>query len=159
MKMKTVNFKHIEGAINKIDSMDDDALDQLNDVQAAAQPTLISYVMSAVDEYKNEKLESLLVFYFTVLHEAFVLAGNTPREVTETDIDEFEEPYFEVLDAYFNTEDEALLEEFTDQPELVKFMAMEIGNDEGDDMLDDETATQVFIVSMALTSLLSRASV
>ncbi len=157
--MKTVNFKHIEDAIGKIDSMSDDDLDLLNDAQAAAQPTLISYIMSAVEEYNNEKLESLLVYYFTVLHEAFVLAGNSPKEVSETDIDEFEEPYFQVLDAYFNSEDEALLEEFTDQPELVKFMAMEIGNEEeGDDTLDDETATQIFIVSMALTSLLSRAS-
>ena len=160
IRMNTVNFAHIEQAIDKIDAMDDAALDRLNETQAIAQPTLISYVMSAVDEYDNEKLESLLVFYFTVLHESFVLAGNNPKTVTEEDIDAFEEEYFEVLDAYFNSEDETLLEEFTDQPELVKFMAMEIGaEEENDEMMDDETATQVFIVTMALTSLLSRASI
>jgi hypothetical protein len=51
-----------------------------------------------------------------------------------------------------------MLEEFSDQPDLVKFLAMEVGmEDEEGITLDDETATQLFIVMLAMISLLSRA--
>jgi hypothetical protein len=51
------------------------------------------------------------------------------------------------------------LEEFSGQSDLVKFMSSEIGMEDADGFtLDDETATQLFIVSLAMISLLSRAS-
>ena len=113
--------------------------------------------MSASEEYKNEDLESLLVYYFTVILEAFTQAGLTPAAVTESQIDDFEEPYFAVLDTYFENEDDELLEDFSDQADLVRFMALEVSmeNEDGS-TLDDETATQLFIVTLAMISLLSR---
>ena len=74
------------------------------------------------------------------------------------DIDEFEEPYFDMLDAYFENDDEDLLDEFCDQPELTRFMAMEISTEDTDgSSLDDETATQLFIVTVAMIALMNRA--
>lgn len=156
--MSNVTIGHIEAAIKKIDGLDEAALDRLSEAQTTAQPILLGYVMSAPDEYKNENLESLLIYYFTVVLESFNLAGYHPKTVTEESIDEFEEPYFQLLDEYFEKEDETMLEEFSDQPDLVKFLAMEVGmEDEEGITLDDETATQLFIVMLAMISLLSRA--
>jgi hypothetical protein len=156
--MSQVTLGHIEAAIKKVDGMDDSAIDQLTDAHTTAQPVLLGYVMSAAEEYKNEDLESLLVFYFTVILESFTQAGLNPSSVTEAQIDEFEEPFFALLDNYFETEDEELLEDFSDQPDLVRFMALEISmEDEDGTSLDDETATQLFIVTLAMISLLSRA--
>lgn len=156
--MSQVTIGHIEAAIQKVDSMDDNALDRLSETQATAQPVLLGYIMSAAQEYKNEGLESLLIYYFTVVIESFTQAGLHPKTVTDELIDTFEEPYFQLLDEYFEKEDENLLEEFSDQPDLVKFMAMEIGMEDADGVtLDDETATQLFIVILAMISLLSRA--
>ena len=156
--MSNVTIGHIEAAIKKIDGLDEAALDRLSEAQTTAQPILLGYVMSAPDEYKNEHLESLLIYYFTVVLESFNLAGYHPKTVTEENIDEFEEPYFQLLDEYFEKEDETMLEEFSDQPDLVKFLAMEVGmEDEEGITLDDETATQLFIVMLAMISLLSRA--
>ncbi len=155
--MANVTLGHIEAAIKKVDSLDENALDRLTDTQSAAQPILIGYIMSAAEEYQNEELESLLVYYFTVIMEAYAQAGFHPIAVTEEQIDEFEEPYFAVLDQYFESEDDELLEEFSDQPDLVRFMALEISmEDEDGATLDDETATQLFIVILAMISLLSR---
>lgn len=155
--MSQVTLGHIEAAIKKVDTMDDSAIDQISDTHTAAQPVLLGYVMSASEEYKNEDLESLLVYYFTVILEAFAQAGLNPSEVTEAQIDEFEEPFFALLDNYFETEDEELLEDFSDQPDLVRFMALEISMEDDDGTtLDDETATQLFIVTLAMISLLSR---
>ncbi|MEY3238246.1 MAG: hypothetical protein RI883_2347, partial [Bacteroidota bacterium] len=43
------------------------------------------------------------------------------------------------------------------QPELAQFMAMEIStSDEDGSTLDDETATQLFIVTLAMISLMNR---
>ena len=78
--------------------------------------------------------------------------------VSEAAIDDFEEPYFDLLDAYFENDDEELLEDFCDQPELIKFMAMEISTEDVDgSSMDDETATQLFIVIVAMITLMNRA--
>ena len=48
--------------------------------------------------------------------------------------------------------------EFCDQPELIQFMAMEVSTPDVDGTeLDDETATQLFIVTSALIGLMGRA--
>lgn len=155
--MSQVSIGHIEAAIKKVDTLDDAAIDQLSEAQTAAQPVLLGYVMSAAQEYQNEDLESLLVYYFTVILEAFEIAELKPKTVSEEQIDAFEEPYFQLLDEYFEKEDDNMLEEFSDQPDLVKFLAIEIGmEDEDGSSLDDETATQLFIVMLAMISLLSR---
>jgi hypothetical protein len=78
--------------------------------------------------------------------------------VVEADIDALEEPFFDMLDQYFESEDEEIIESFCDQPNLAQFMAMEVSEeDEDGSALSEETATQLFIVSLAMISLLNRA--
>jgi hypothetical protein len=62
-----------------------------------------------------------------------------------------------MLDQYFDEENEEILESFCDQPELAQFMAMEVSteDEDGTDMSED-TATQLFIVSLAMISLINR---
>jgi hypothetical protein len=156
--MKQVSYKSIEKAIEKIDNLDDDGLEKVAETFSLAQPTLLGYIMSAALEYKNEQLEGLLIYYFCLISEAFVQEGITLNTISDDDIDSFEEPYFDMLDAYFDTNDEDVLDDFCDQPELAKFMAVEISTeDEDGTSLDDETATQLFIVTIAQITLMARA--
>lgn len=158
--MKEVSFGSIEKAIQKIDNLDDDALEKTSETYALAQQTLLAYVMSAALEYENEKLEGLLIYYFCLISEAYQQEGIRLSNIEDADIDTFEEPYFEMLDAYFDNHDEEILEDFCAQPELAKFMAMEISMEDDDGTtLDDETATQLFIVTIAMITLMSRATV
>ena len=156
--MKQVSFNSIEKAIEKIDNLDDDALELISEAFSKEKPTLLGYVMSAALEYKNEKLEGLLVYYFCLITEAFKQEQIVCNEISDDDIDAFEEPFFEMLDSYFDTDEDEILEDFCEQAELARFMAMEISiEDEDGTSLDDETATQLFIVTMAQVTLLSRA--
>lgn len=155
--MSHVTFASIEKAIKTVDNLDDDGLEQLSEKYALAQPTLLGYVMSAPEEYENEELEGLLVYYYCLISECFALQGLKLNTITEADIDAFEEPYFEMLDSYFENDDEEVLETFCDQPELAQFMAMEISTeDEDGTALSDETATQLFIVILAMITLMNR---
>lgn len=155
--MKQITVNAIERAIDKIDNMADDALERIAETFALAQQTLLGYVMSAAEEYQNEDLEGLLIYYFCLINEAFAQEQVRVSEVTESAIDEFEEPYFEMLDAYFEDDDEEILFDFTDQPELTRFMMMEVSTpDEDGTALNDETATQLFIVCTAMICLLGR---
>lgn len=155
--MKQVSIKSIESAIDKIDNLDDDGLERISETYALAQPTLLGYIMSAAVEYKNEQLEGLLIYYYCLISETFTQEGATVGVVSEDDIDAFEEPFFEMLDQYFDKEDEDIIHDFTDQPELIQFMMMEITTkDEDGTSLDDDTATQLFIVSAAMITLLTR---
>lgn len=155
--MKAVSFNAIERAIDKVDNQDDDGLEALSEKYATAQPTLLSYAMSAVQEYQNDKLEGLIIYYFCLLLACFEEENLNISEVTEQDIEGFEEPFFETLDAFFESDNQELMEDFCAQTELVRFMGMEVSTeDEDGSSLDDETATQLYIVSMAMIGLLSR---
>ncbi len=156
--MKHVTFSSIEKAIQKVDNLNDDELEVLSEKFALAQPTLLGYAMTAPEEYQNEELEGLLIYYFCLISEAFEQQGLEMNVISEEEIDAFEEPFFEMLDTYFENDDAELLEDFCDQPELSQFMAMEISTeDEDGSSLSDETATQLFIVSLAMITLMNRA--
>lgn len=158
--MSHITFASIEKAIKTVDNLDDDGLEKLSEKYALAQQTLLGYVMSAPEEYENEELEGLLVYYYCLISECFDVQGLNLNTITEADIDAFEEPYFEMLDNYFENDDEEVLETFCDQPELAQFMAMEISTeDEDGTALSDETATQLFIVILAMITLMNRAIV
>ncbi len=153
-----VSLASIEKAIKLIDNLDDDGLEKVSEKYALAQPMLLSYLMSAAMEYENEDLEGLIIYYFCVIAESFSQEELKTVEVKETSIDEFEEPFFDMLDEYFENEDDDFLEDFCDQPNLVQFMAMEISTeDEDGTSLTDETATQLFIVTLAMITLMGRA--
>jgi len=156
--MKQVSINAIERAIDKIDNLDDDGLERVAETYALAQDILLGYVLSAAEEYQNEELEGLLIYYFCLINEAFAQEQIRCAKVDENMIDEFEEPFFQILDEYFESEEDDLLFDFTEQSELIRFMMMEVSTpDEDGTTLDDETATQLFIVTSALTTLLSRA--
>ncbi|MEN9291484.1 MAG: hypothetical protein RIT34_536 [Bacteroidota bacterium] len=158
--MKQVSLQAIEKAIGVVDNLTDDQLENITELYASAQEALLGYVMTAPEEYKNEDLEGLLIYYFCLVLEAFKQEGIELRAVTEADIDELEEPYFDMLDQYFESEDEEIIESFCDQPQLAQFMAMEVSEDDEDgSALSEETATQLFIVCLAMISLLNRAIV
>ena len=156
--MNQVTVASIEKAIDKIDNLNDESLERIAESFALGQQTLLGYVMSAAVEYKNPELEGLLIYYFCLLNEAFVQEGAQLSRVTDEMIDEFEEPFFEMLDQYFDKDNEEIVDEFCDQPELFRFMVAEISTpDEDGTTLNDDTATQLFIVSLATITLLSRA--
>ena len=158
--MKQVSLQAIEKAIGVVDNLTDDQLENITELYASAQEALLGYVMTAPEEYKNEDLEGLLIYYFCLVLEAFKQEGIELRAVTEADIDELEEPYFDMLDQYFESEDEEIIESFCDQRQLAQFMAMEVSEDDEDgSALSEETATQLFIVCLAMISLLNRAIV
>jgi hypothetical protein len=156
--MKQVSLASIEKAIEIVDNLTDDQLENVSEKYALAQQELLDYVMTAPSEYENEDLEGLLIYYFCVISECFTQEGIKLRQVTEADIDEIEEPYFDMLEQYFDEEDEEIIETFCDQPFLAQFMAMEVSTeDEDGSSLDEETATQLFIVTLAMVSLMNRA--
>ena len=158
--MGQVNTNSIDKAIEHVDNLQDDALESLSERYALAQPELLDYVMSASSEYENEELEGLLIYYFCLIMSSFEMEGLNLRPIVEADIDEMQDPYFEMLDSYFESEDEEELESFCDQPYLAKFMAIEVSTDDEDgSSLSEETSSQLFIVTIGMISLLNRAQI
>ncbi len=156
--MKQVSFQSIEKAILRVDNLDDDQLEQISEQYGRAQQPLLGYVLSAAEEYENEKLEGLIIYYFCLLSACFEEEKIVLNQVSDEEIDAFQEPYFEMLDAYFENNEEDILEDFCDEPELSRFMAVEVSTEDADgSALDDETATQLFIVAIAMISLMHRA--
>jgi hypothetical protein len=55
--MKQVSLASIEKAIEIVDHLTDDQLENVSEKYALAQQELLDYVMTAPSEYKNEDLE------------------------------------------------------------------------------------------------------
>lgn len=156
--MKHVTQSSIEKAIQKVDNLNDEGLERLAETYTLAQQILLGYVMTAPQEYENQQLEGLLIYYYCLISEAFAQEQIQLRQIEESDIDEFEEPFFQMLDDYFSKDNEEILNDFCDQPELLRFMMIEIStSDEDGTSLDDDTATQLFIVTLAMITLMGRA--
>ena len=156
--MKHISQSSIEKAIVKVDNLDDGGLDKIAETYALSQQVLLGYAMSAAIEYKNEELEGLIIYYFCLLSEAFSQEKAMLNQITDDSIEEFEEPFFEMLDQYFETGNGEVLNDFIDQPELSQFMMIEISTKDDDgSTLSDDTATQLFIVTSAMIALMNRA--
>ncbi len=156
--MSQVSNKSIEKAIEYVDHLDDDALEALSERYALAQPDLLDYVMSAPTEYENDELEGLLIYYFCLIMYSFEVQDIALNVVSDDDIDAMQESYFEMLDSYFESEDEEEIESFCDQPDLAQFMAVEVSTDDEDGTsLSEETASQLFIVTIGMISLINKA--
>lgn len=156
--MAHVSLKSIESAIAYVDNLDDDALEALSERYSLAQPELLDYVMLAPTEYENEELEGLLIYYFCLIMYSFEVQDIALNVVSDDDIDAMQESYFEMLDSYFESEDEEEIESFCDQPDLAKFMAVEVSTDDEDGTsLSEETASQLFIVTIGMISLINKA--
>ncbi len=156
--MKHISLSSIEKAIQKVDNLDEDGLERIAETYALAQQVLLGYVMSAAIEYDNEQLEGLIIYYYCLISEAFTQEGVLLNEITEDEIDAFEEDYFAMLDEYFKTENEEVINDFCDQPDLTRFMMIEVSTDDEDgSSLSDDTATQLFIVTLAMIALMNKA--
>ncbi|MAO32852.1 MAG: hypothetical protein CL824_05030 [Crocinitomicaceae bacterium] len=153
--MISTEYQDIEVAFNKIDNLNDLELEKLCEKHTLNQPELLEYILSASVEYKNEQLEGLLVYYFCLLMEIRINKAPLELKIDEKSIVAFEDQFLNVINEYFENEKIELLEEYTDQGELVKFMIIEISTpDEDGSKLDEETAVQLFISSIAMIKLL-----
>ena len=161
--MKHIEIKHIEHALDWVDQASDDQLEDGISNFSEQQPVLLDYILAAPGEYENENLEGYILYYFWVIIESFNQAGILTKQITEEMIEAFQPEFTSLLDAYFANDDEEseqMFEDFCDQPELTRFMAMEVSTDDEDGTsMDDETATQLFIVCAAMIALLNRSVV
>ena len=130
--MIPTTYQDIEDAFNEIDNLNDQELEQLCEKHTLSQPELLEYILSASVEYKNEQLEGLLVYYFCLLMEIRIKKAPLDLKINEEIIVSFEDNFLNIINEYFESEKIELLEEYTDQGELVKFMIIEISTPDED---------------------------
>lgn len=153
-----VTVKSIEQAVLKIDDLDEDSLEKLSEVHVLAQETFVGYILSSAIEYKNDELLELLMYYYNIFSEAMVIQGIQLEKITDDHIEEFQEEYVQTLDEYMETEDNDLIASLCNQPNMVSFLLSEIDmEDENGERLEEDTATYLFIVGIAMIALLNRA--
>ena len=152
-----ITVKSIEEAVLKIDKLDEDSLEKLSEAHVLAQETFVGYILSSAIEYKNDELLELLMYYYNIFAEAFVIQGVKLEKITDDHIENFQEEYVQTLDEYMETEDNDLISSLCNQPNMVSFLLSEIDmEDENGEKLEDDTATYLFIVGIAMIALLNR---
>lgn len=157
--MKQVSEKSIVSAIEKVDGMTDDALDALIETFTLKQQNLVNYILQAGIEFENEELNIYSIYYYAIIMEAFQQEGLSIPEITEDDIDEFQEPFLLALDAIHKEEDYEPMHELLYQHHLINFLMSELSapDDEGKE-LDEEMQTQLFLVVAGVIGLLNKSA-
>jgi hypothetical protein len=89
--MKQITFTSIDAAIDLVDHVDDNGLEDLCEKHATAQPELIDYILSAAVEYENPDLEGLLIYYFCLLMESYSHAECSLKKIEVQDIEDCNE--------------------------------------------------------------------
>lgn len=158
--MAQITEKYITEAVRKIDGLTEDSLEKLSETHVLAQDVFVGYILSSAIEYENDSLLDYLIYYFNIFSEAAAMQGVKMKKIDETIIDEFQEEYIQTLDEYMETDDEDLINSLCNQPMMLSFLAHEIsGADETGAVMEEDLATNVFIVGIALIALMNRAFV
>ncbi len=156
--MSHITDKSLMSAIEKIDGLSDDALEKLSETHVKEQVTLVGYILSSAIEYESDSLLDHLMYYFNVFYEAISIQGVQLKTIDDAAIEDFQDEYFQTLDAFMETDDEDLILSLCNQPMLLSFFVNDIfGTDEEDATLPEDLANELFIVGVALITLLNRA--
>jgi hypothetical protein len=156
--MSQVSIESLEKALTRIDGLSEDALDKKIEELTLNQENLLNYILQAGLEYENDDLNMYSIYYFAVALEAFNEEGLKLKEISEDDIDNFQEPFLLALDAIYEQEDYTPMQDLIEQHHIAQFMMAEIeAVDEDGEELDEETKTQLFIVSSGMIGLLNAA--
>lgn len=154
--MTQVSIENIEKALRKIDALEEEALDKLIETYTLKQQALVDYVLQAGAEYENEDLNVYSIYYFAVVCEAFFQQGIETKELSVEEIEAFHEPYLLALDAIHTEEDFEPMQDLIQQHNLQQFMVDEIESPDSDGViLDEDTQTQLFIVTTSMIGLLN----
>ncbi len=156
--MSQVSIESLEKALTRIDGLSEDALDKKIEELTLNQENLLNYILQAGLEYENDDLNMYSIYYFAVALEAFNEEGLKLKEISEDDIDTFQEPFLLALDAIYEEEDYTPMQDLIEQHHIAQFMMAEIeAVDEDGEELGEETKTQLFIVSSGMIGLLNAA--
>ena len=85
--MTQIKVENIEKAIEKIDTLEADALDKLIETFTLKQENLVDYVLQAGLEYENDSLNSYSIYYFAIAMESFMESGVKMKLIDEDDIE------------------------------------------------------------------------
>lgn len=156
--MAQITEKYITEAVLKIDGLTEESLEKISEAHVLAQDVFVGYILSSAIEYENDSLMDYMIYYFNIFSEALIMQGVKMRKIDETIIDDFQEEYVETLDEYMETDDEDLIGTLCNQPMMLSFLLHEItGEDETGEVMEEELASNVFIVGIALIALMNRA--
>ena len=154
--MTQIKVENIEKAIEKIDTLEADALDKLIETFTLKQENLVDYVLQAGLEYENDSLNSYSIYYFAIAMESFLESGVKMKLIDEDDIENFQEPFLLCLDAIHEDEDYSPMHELIQQNSLIQFILNDIeAEDEEGVSLDEDTKTQLFIVCSSMLGLMN----
>lgn len=155
-----ISIETLKKAVEKIDSLDEEAVEKISETYVLQQSQLVGYIMSSVIEFENEMLLELLIYYYNIFMEATSIEGLKVKQVTEDDIDVYHEEFTEMLDEYSEKEDMEVIEDFINQPIMLSFLANEMQvEDENGETLDEETANMLFMVGISMIGLIDRSIV
>lgn len=155
--MSQVTIEQINKAVEKINSLEPEALNKIAETYTLAQTEMLAYVMEAAEEFDQDILADYVIYYFCIISEMFVQAGLKTSRVTDNMIQEFHEPFIALLEEYAEAADPSILDVLINQPNITTFIAEDLNaEDETGEVLDAELASQLFIVLLASVGLFNQ---
>ncbi|MBI5219157.1 MAG: hypothetical protein HY958_09535 [Bacteroidia bacterium] len=144
--MVTVSEKSIEKAVEKIDNIPEEEIQEYIDNAAKEQPNIIAYALATGNDLKQENSEDLL-YYTLVIWEAYKSETHDVPEVSEDILLKNEDAYLKNLEHLENSQnfENGVLDVIntTLQPALLSYIANELMDDsDTDDTINEEEVAE-----------------
>jgi len=162
--MQQLSIESIERALDRVSNFTpEEFLESLQQLDCE-QETLNSLITVDYDRYAQKYAEEdccdYLLFYLIVIYLAFGEQNISLRTINKEEILQDQESFWEMMDAFLETENIELVDEYTGQPNLIRFLLDELSApDEHGVEIDDEVAVDVFTTLTKFYYFLSKASI
>lgn len=152
-----LSYEKIEEAANYVDGLSEEEMSTFAENYMEQQIELMGYLIASAEEFNDEDLGWTTTYLFTVAYKAFELSGVRINKISEAEINDFLEPFQELLIEYNRTENDELLYEYLGQQELIEFMAAEIDAMIESEDISEDTGDALYMVTLSMIGLLNKA--
>lgn len=156
-----VSKENIIEAAEKINAMEEGALEKHIEGVTLRQEQLTAFNISTALEFQNDAVAQYSMYYFAVLFEAFEKEYNTLKVFGEDEINSYlEGQFYPALDQLFKEQNETAFRTTVQEDTVLDFLTYDLGElKKSDDKFDDQAFSQLFILTSALTGLMHEAAV
>ena len=155
-----VSKENIISAAEKINAMEEGALEKHIEGVTLRQEQLTAFNISTAMEFNNDAVAQYAMYYFSVLFEAYETEYDRIKVFGEDEINTYlEGKFYPALDQLFKEQNEEGFRAVVQEDTVLDFLTYDLSElKKNDEAFDDQAFSQLFILTSALAGLMHEAA-
>lgn len=154
-----IGEEQILKSVTVIDEMEEGALEKYIEGITMRQENLTTFNISTALEFNNEAVANYSMYFYAIIFKAFELEYDTVKHLSEEEINSYlESIFYPALDKLYKENQEDNFKSKVGEALLLDFLSNDIRQlQENDPTVDEVAISQLFILTSAVTGLMTSA--